>query len=190
MRQNPVDTHLKRFAIPQRKILQELRSAIASALPAAKLVIKHGIPTFVVGGVPVLGFEGYQHHNSLFPYGGLPAALRAEHLANYTCTKGSIHFPLDQPFPRPLLKRLLKHKIQQINASFPNHKGEFLQFYESGTVKAQGQYRAGQLHGAWIWNRKNGSRLRCGSFAAGKQVGVWITYDRIGHPYKQTDFGA
>jgi antitoxin component YwqK of YwqJK toxin-antitoxin module len=46
------------------------------------------------------------------------------------------------------------------------------------------------MHGDWKWFRKDGVIMRSGSFKAGKQVGVWITYDQKGKPYKKTNFGS
>lgn len=189
MTANAISAHLNQFTGMQRKVLNALRAAIAQELPTARLVIKYGIPTFVVAGVPLIGFSGYKNHNSIFPYGGLVACLLAKDLARYSQTKGSLHFPVGTIFPKPLLRRLLRQKITQINSTFPNRKGEYLELYGNGIVKAQGRYRAAKMHGDWVWHRKDGSRLRSGAFIAGKQVGIWITYDRTGKPYKKTNFG-
>ena len=189
MTANAISAHLNQFTGMQRKALNALRAAIAQELPTARLVIKYGIPTFVVAGVPLIGFSGYKNHNSIFPYGGLVAGLLAKDLARYSQTKGSFHFQVDTIFPKLLLRRLLRQKLTQINSTFPNRKGEYLELYGNGIVKAQGRYRAAKMHGDWVWHRKDGSRLRSGAFIAGKQVGIWITYDRTGKPYKKTNFG-
>ena len=65
--------HLKTLSPEQRKTLELLRTQIAAELPTAKQVIKYGIPTFVIDGVPIIGFSGYKKHNSIFPYSGTVA---------------------------------------------------------------------------------------------------------------------
>ena len=70
MSEAQVNAHLKKFAPEQRKILIELRDHIASKLPSSEQVIKYGIPTFLINGIAVVGFDGYKGHNSLFPYSG------------------------------------------------------------------------------------------------------------------------
>jgi antitoxin component YwqK of YwqJK toxin-antitoxin module len=50
--------------------------------------------------------------------------------------------------------------------------------------------KADKLHGAWKWFRKDGVIMRSGSFKNGQQIGVWITYDQNGKPYKKTNFGS
>jgi len=109
-----ISAHLKAFPIEQRKVLQQLREQIAAELPAAKQVVKYGIPTFVIDGVPIIGFSGYKKHNSIFPYSGSVTSKLKNELAAYEQTKGSIHFPVDKPFPKALLKKVLKAKFEQL----------------------------------------------------------------------------
>ena len=64
--------------------------------------------------------------------------------------------------------------------------GEHCEFYADGSVKARGTKAAGELDGYWEWFRKDGSKMRSGSFSRGVQVGEWITYDRSSEPVKVT----
>lgn len=183
-----VNVHLKKFTSEQRKILATLRDQIAVELPTSEQVIKYGIPTFLIEGVPIIGFDGYKNHNSIFPYSGSFNSRLAKELEKFEQTKGSIHFDLKKPFPKPLLKKILKEKIVAINASYPKRTGEYLEFYPNGVLKAKGKYKAGELHGDWKWFRKTGVIMRSGSFKSGEQMGTWITYDVKGKVYKKTSF--
>lgn len=185
-----VDKHLKSFETSQRLILVNLQEKIADELPTATQVIKYGIPTFLIEGVAVIGFDGYKKHNSLFPYSGSTNMLLEKELSGYEQTKGSIHFALDKRFPKPLLKKILKARIAQINANYPKRTGEFLEFYGNGVLKASGKMKSDQMHGDWKWFRKDGVIMRSGTFKEGRQIGVWITYDQKGKPYKKTNFGS
>jgi uncharacterized protein YdhG (YjbR/CyaY superfamily) len=40
-------------------------------------------------------------------------ALESE-IAGYAHTKGSLHFPIDQPLPQPLVKKMVELRLQQI----------------------------------------------------------------------------
>jgi uncharacterized protein YdhG (YjbR/CyaY superfamily) len=181
-----VTAHLKKFGPEQKKILSDLRSHIASKLPTAEQVIKYGIPTFLIEGVPVIGFDGYKAHNSIFPYSGSFNARLKKDLEKYVQTKGSIHFEDGKSIPKPLVNKILVEKIQQINDSYPKKTGEHLEFYANGVLKAKGKYKAGKLHGDWKWFRKTGVIMRSGSFKNGEQTGTWITYDAKGKVYKKT----
>ena len=120
---------------------------IAAELPTATQVIKYGIPTFMIEGVAIIGFDGFKMHNSVFPYSGSTNLMLAKELAGYEQTKGSIHFALDKRFPKPLLKKIIKARITQINASYPKRTGEYLEFYGNGVLRAIGKMKADKLHG-------------------------------------------
>jgi uncharacterized protein YdhG (YjbR/CyaY superfamily) len=109
-----VTAHLKKFDKPQRDALQAVRETIAEVLPDAEEVIKYGIPTFAINGKGVFGFDGFKKHNSLFPYSGSFNEIFKDELKNYEQTKSSIHFPIDKPFPKVLLRKMVKARLRQI----------------------------------------------------------------------------
>lgn len=109
-----VTAHLKKFDKPQRDALQAVRLTIAELLPDAEEVIKYGIPTFAIEGKGVIGFDGYKNHNSIFPYSGSINQILKEDLSKYQQTKGSIHFNKEKPFPKALLKKIVKERLKQI----------------------------------------------------------------------------
>ncbi len=183
-----VTARLKKLPLEQRKILSDLRDHIASKLPSAEQVIKYGIPTFLIEGVPVIGFDGFKNHNSIFPYSGSFNSRLKKDLEKYVQTKGSIHFEGGKSIPKPLVNKILAEKIQQINGSYPKKNGEYLEFYSNGVLKAKGKYRGNKLHGDWKWFRKTGVIMRSGAFKDGEQTGTWITYDVKGKVYKKTNF--
>lgn len=109
-----ITAHLKKFDKPQRDALQTVRETIAEVLPDAEEVIKYGIPTFTVNGKGVFGYDGFKKHNSLFPYSGSFNEIFKDELKGYEQTKSSIHFPIDKPFPKTLLKKLVKARLSQM----------------------------------------------------------------------------
>jgi uncharacterized protein YdhG (YjbR/CyaY superfamily) len=187
-----IDDHLDRFGPPQRGALLATVSVIRRAIPGAAEVISYGMPTFKAGddtGPAIIGIDGFKDHNSLFPYSGAIPLEFATELAAYPRTKGSIHFDRARPFPAPLLKRLLKARIREINASYPTKTGEVREFYDNGHLRATGRVKGDGMHGPWRWYRRDGSLMRSGSFRHGVQHGEWTTFDRAGQPVKVTTFG-
>ena len=114
MSKKEVTDHLKKFDSKQRAVLQQVRDTIAEALPGSDEVIKYGIPTFLVDGKAVIGFDGFKAHNSIFPYSGSFNTLMKEELASYTKTKGSIHFDLNKPMPKTLIRKIIKVRLRQM----------------------------------------------------------------------------
>lgn len=62
----------------------------------------------------------------------------------------------------------------------------YAEYHKDGSVWAVGQMLQGVPTGYWEWFRKDGTRMRSGTFENGKQVGEWTTYDRQGKIYKVT----
>lgn len=112
MSKSEITAHLKKFDKPQRDALQAVRKIIAETIPQAEEVIKYGIPTFAINGKGVFGFDGFKKHNSLFPYSGSFNEIFKDELKAYEQTKSSIHFPVDRPFPKVLLKKLVKERVK------------------------------------------------------------------------------
>jgi antitoxin component YwqK of YwqJK toxin-antitoxin module len=63
---------------------------------------------------------------------------------------------------------------------------ERIDYHKNGSVKAKGQVIDDVLTGYWEWFRKDGTKMRSGSFENGKQVGEWTTYDATGRVVKVT----
>jgi len=61
-------------------------------------------------------------------------------------------------------------------------------YYDDGGVRYRGFQLEGEMHGQWEFLRKDGSVMRSGTFASGKQVGIWRTFDRAGKVVKETAF--
>jgi uncharacterized protein YdhG (YjbR/CyaY superfamily) len=182
-----VEDHFGRFEGAQRGALERTWQVICRALPGGSPAISYGMPTMKVGTTAVIAIDGFTRHNSLFPYsGGIPTQFEEE-LAGYERTKGSIHFPVDRPFPATLLKEILGARIAEINAGYPKKSGESLVYYGNGFLKAAGKVKGGNLHGPWSWYRSDGTLMRTGSFDCGVQVGQWTTYDRSGAVVRVTN---
>lgn len=51
-------------------------------------------------------------------------------------------------------------------------KGTF--YYEDGTVRQQGTYKAGELHGEWIAYDINGNKTSLANYTQGVKTGKWF----------------
>ena len=154
------DEHLARFDEPQRSALRATADVIRTAVPGAVEVMSYGMPTFKLGGEDgpaIVGLDGFTKHNSLFPYSGSVAQEFAAELTDYPQTKGSIHFDLARPFPRALLRRILKARLAEINASYPKKSGEYRSFHGNGRLKESGRMRGDRRVGTWTTYDRNGN---------------------------------
>jgi len=106
-----------------RAVLERVRGAIRTAVPAAEETISYGMPVYTLGGVPVLYFAGWKHHYSLYPASDALVAAFRDELARCQRTKGTIRFPLSEPVPVPLIKRIARFRAGQITMRDKGHGG-------------------------------------------------------------------
>lgn len=83
-------------------------------LPNAEECISYGVPAFKVQGKTVAGFASFTHHLSYLPHSGSVLADLEPDLADYKHTKGSLHFPIDQPLPAALVTKLINLRLAQL----------------------------------------------------------------------------
>ena len=95
---------------PARSTLNKVRAAIRSAVPAeASEMISYRIPAFYYRGV-LLWFAGFRNHCSFFPTSSVIEAFKNE-LKGYAISKGTIQFPLDEPLPTALIRKLVQARV-------------------------------------------------------------------------------
>jgi uncharacterized protein YdhG (YjbR/CyaY superfamily) len=97
-----------------QKILKQVRSTIREALPQAEEEISYQIPVYKLNGIPVIYFAGWAEHFSLYPINDALIAEFKKELAPYKQTKGTVRFPLSEPVPVNLIKRLAKFRARQL----------------------------------------------------------------------------
>lgn len=91
-----------------RRVLTQVRAAIRKALPQARETISYKIPTYEVGGKPVVYFAAWKRHYSIYPISaGVQRALQTV-LAGCDVEKGTVRFAFDAPVPTALIARIAK----------------------------------------------------------------------------------
>src|SRR5664279_6546194 len=109
-----IDGYLAEVDDPKRTTLEQLRQNILAALPNAQECISYGMPAFKVEGKTVAGFAAFKDHLSYLPHSGSVLAVLAPDIAGYDHTKGSLHFPVDQTLPLPLVNKLITTRLAEL----------------------------------------------------------------------------
>jgi uncharacterized protein YdhG (YjbR/CyaY superfamily) len=109
-----IDAYLAGLEEPKRSTLQQLRETILEIVPDAEQCISYGLPAFRVRGKVVAGFAAFKNHLSYLPHSGSVLPELGDDVAAYGGTKGSLHFPVDQPLPRPIVERLVEVRLRQV----------------------------------------------------------------------------
>jgi uncharacterized protein YdhG (YjbR/CyaY superfamily) len=109
-----VDEYLRAVEEPKRSTLQTLRRTILEIVPEAEQVISYRLPAFRVHGHTVAGFAAFKNHLSYLPFSGSLLPQLADQLAGYAMTKSSLHFPVDRPLPKALVRELIATRLAEV----------------------------------------------------------------------------
>jgi uncharacterized protein YdhG (YjbR/CyaY superfamily) len=109
-----VDNYLRSVEEPKRSTLEALRSSILEVVPDAEQVISYRVPAFRVRGKTIAGFAAFKDHLSYLPFSGSVLAQLGDELKGYTMTKSALHFPVDRPLPKTLVKKLVAVRLEEV----------------------------------------------------------------------------
>ena len=108
-----VRAYLAALPPPVRKGLKQIQGAIRSAAPGAIEHFSYRMPGFRLDGKMFLWYAAWKNHLALYP---ITAAIQRAHapaLARYEVSKGTIRFPMDEPPPLALVKKLVKARVAE-----------------------------------------------------------------------------
>ena len=112
-KQSPINTYLGKYPKDIQKILNDFRKIIRKLAPASEETISYGIPTFDLNGKHLVHFAAFKNHIGFFPTSS-PIPVFKKELAAYKTSKGTIQFPLDQPIPFDLVKKIVKFRVKDV----------------------------------------------------------------------------
>lgn len=119
-----IDEYIAMFPEDVQRILNEIRQIIRDVAPEAKETINYQMPTFTLNG-NLVHFAAFSNHIGFYP---TPTGIEAfqEELSPYKGAKGSVQFPIDQPLPFSLIRRIVEYRVQENIQRQPkrNKKGE------------------------------------------------------------------
>lgn len=109
-----IDDYIQACPRDVRPILQRIRRIVRTAAPEANEVISYRMPAFKLNGI-VIYFAAFKSHIGIFPpIKGDPKLMKA--VAPYAGPKGNLRFPLNEPIPYGLIKRVVSHRVKQLRA--------------------------------------------------------------------------
>jgi uncharacterized protein YdhG (YjbR/CyaY superfamily) len=105
-----VDKYIQNYDGEVRARLEQVRELILTEAPDAAESISYGLVGYKLNGKPLVYFGGFQHHVGFYATPNGHEAFKEE-FAKYKQGKGSVQFPLDQPLPLDLIKRVVHYRI-------------------------------------------------------------------------------
>ena len=114
MSKREIDRYLATLDEPKRSTLESLRASILEVVPDAEQCIAYRMPAFKVEGKVVAGFGAFTNHLSYLPHSGSVLPALGDDVARYEQTKGSLHFAIDKPLPKRLVRKLVTTRMRQL----------------------------------------------------------------------------
>jgi len=106
-----IDEYIAGFPKGVQEILEKVRMTVRKAAPDAEEAIKYRMPTFTLNG-NLVHFAAFKNHIGFYP---APTGIEAfkDELSAYKGGKGSVQFPLDQPIPFDLIRRIVEYRVKK-----------------------------------------------------------------------------
>jgi uncharacterized protein YdhG (YjbR/CyaY superfamily) len=106
-----IDEYIASFSPEIQSILEKIRLTIRLAAPEAQEKISYRIPTFTLMG-NLIHFAAFKKHIGLYPPVNGDEKLKAQ-ISRYRGEKGNLKFPLDEPIPYALIRKIVKLRVKE-----------------------------------------------------------------------------
>lgn len=104
-----VDEYIARFDSEARKRLEVMRAIVTNNVPEAVESLAYGMPAYKLNGKPLVYFAAFPRHIGFYATPNGHEAFKKE-FSSYKQGKGSVQFPLDQPLPEDLVRRVVAYR--------------------------------------------------------------------------------
>jgi uncharacterized protein YdhG (YjbR/CyaY superfamily) len=113
-----VDAYIAGAPKAVQPMLRELRRAIKSAAPKAEEKLSYRMPFYAYHG-RLIYFAAHKTHVGMYPIIGREKDLYAKELKPYMAAKATLQFPIGQPIPIALVKKVVKERAKENKARPP-----------------------------------------------------------------------
>ena len=106
-----IDEYIGMYPADIRKRLNTLKQLIKKLVPDAIEKIAYRMPTFYLNG-NLVHFAAHAEHIGFYPTSSGVTKFKRE-LSKYVTSKGAIQFPMDEPLPIELIKKIVKFRVEE-----------------------------------------------------------------------------
>jgi uncharacterized protein YdhG (YjbR/CyaY superfamily) len=106
-----IDEYIAAFPPEVQVILKKIRLTVREAVPQAEEKISYNMPAFALDG-DLIYFAAFKKHIGVYPPVHGDEKL-GQALSRYRGEKGNLKFPLDEPIPYELIRRIVKSRVKE-----------------------------------------------------------------------------
>ncbi len=116
-----VDEYLSTLPENVKGLLLIVRELIQKSVPKAEELISYNIPAFKLNDINLIYFAGWKEHISIYPIPTGDTAFQKA-ISSYQGGKGTLKFPINNPLPISLIKKIIKFSIKENLERIQNKK--------------------------------------------------------------------
>jgi len=107
-----IENYIKQFPESTQEKLRQIYHEIKIVAVDAEESISYGMPAFKLNKKPLVYFAGYKNHIGFY---ATPTGHEAfiKELSKYKQGKGSVQFPLDEPLPLDLIRKMVEFRVKE-----------------------------------------------------------------------------
>ena len=106
-----IDEYIASYPKDAQKKLTQLGAIMKQVAPKAEEKISYQMPAFYLNGI-LVWFAAHSNHIGFYPKASAIARFKRE-LSKYKSAKGTVQFPLDEPLPVGLIKKIVKFRFEE-----------------------------------------------------------------------------
>ena len=108
-----VDAYIAAAPKAAQPRVRQLRKLIKEAAPQAEERLSYGMPYYDYHG-RLIYYSAFKNHIGVYPVG---EAAQHKELSKFMTGKGTYRFPLDQPMPVDLIRKLVEARVRKNEAT-------------------------------------------------------------------------
>jgi uncharacterized protein YdhG (YjbR/CyaY superfamily) len=106
-----IDEYIATFPPEVQAILEKIRLMVRQVAPEAQEKFSYRMPAFTLNGMLIF-FAAFKKHIGIYPPVQGDENLRKQ-LAPYRGDKGNLKFPLDEPIPYALIRKVVQFRVKE-----------------------------------------------------------------------------
>ncbi|MEN9942307.1 MAG: hypothetical protein RLZZ91_308 [Bacteroidota bacterium] len=110
-----IKSYISKFPKETQDLLKKLHNLILAEAPDATVSISYGMPAYKTFKKPLVYFGGYEKHIGLYATPSGHEEFKKD-LSAFKQGKGSVQFPLNQPMPFDLIRRIVRFRVEENRA--------------------------------------------------------------------------
>ncbi|WP_066518448.1 iron chaperone [Curtobacterium ammoniigenes] len=114
---DPIRAYLDALRPVERTVIEHVIDLAREEAPEAVAGVSYSMPALLYRGSGLVAVVRRAKFLSYYPFSGKVIAAAASDLTGFECTSGAIHFSVASPLPDATVRRLVRLRLEEIDAT-------------------------------------------------------------------------